>query len=150
MEGVAEYSYLGLFAAAFLAATIIPLSSDIVLVLMVAAGFDLALCVIIGTAGNWLGGMTTYYLGYLGKWEWIGKWLGISQKESDRMKGYIDKYGSYTALFSWLPFAGDVLVAVLGLAKSNVFKVAVFMLIGKFLRYLFLGYAVMLGKETFF
>lgn len=147
MQEFAEYGYIGLFAAAFLAATVIPMSSDIVLVLMVAAGFDLITCVIVGTAGNWLGGMTSYYLGYLGKWEWIQKWLKISPQKAARLKIYIDKYGSFSALFSWLPFVGDALAVVLGFVRSNALKVAIFMLIGKFLRYLFLGYAVVWGKE---
>ena len=147
MEEFAEYGYIGLFVAAFLAATVIPMSSDIVLMVMVAAGFDLATCVIVATSGNWLGGMTSYYLGYLGKWEWIEKWLKISPEKAERLKIYIDKYGSYTALLSWLPFVGDALAVVLGFVRSNVLKVAIFMLIGKFLRYLFLGYAVVLGKE---
>lgn len=146
MEEFAEYGYIGLFAAAFLAATVIPMSSDIVLMIMVAAGFDLATCVIVGTAGNWLGGMTSYYLGYLGKWEWIEKWLRISPEKAVRLKIYIDKYGSYTALLSWFPFVGDALAVVLGFVRSSVLKVAIFMLIGKCLRYLFLGYAVVWGK----
>lgn len=147
MENFVEYGYIGLFAAAFLAATVIPMSSDIVLMIMVAVGFDLATCVLVATGGNWLGGMTSYYLGYLGKWDWIEKYLKVSATKASRMKYYIDQYGSYTALLSWLPFAGDALAVMLGFVRSNVIKVAVFMLIGKFLRYLFLGYAVVLGKE---
>lgn len=147
MQDFAEFGYIGLFAAAFLAATVIPMSSDVVLMIMVAAGFDLATCVIVATAGNWLGGMTSYYLGYFGKWEWIQKWLRISPAKGEKLKIYIDKYGSYTALLSWLPFVGDALAVFLGFVRSSPLKVAVFMLIGKFLRYLFLGYAVVLGKE---
>jgi membrane protein YqaA with SNARE-associated domain len=147
MEGFAEYGYIGLFAAAFLAATVIPMSSDIVLVVMVAAGFEPVTCVVVGTAGNWLGGMTSYYLGYLGKWEWIEKWLRISPEKASRVKKYIDKYGSYTALLSWLPFVGDAMAVVLGLVRSSVLRVAIFMLIGKGARYAFLAYAVVFGKE---
>ncbi len=146
----AEYGYLGLFAAAFLAATVVPFSSDVVLMIMVAAGFDLTTCVIVATIGNWLGGMSSFYLGYLGKWEWVKKYTGVSHEKADRIKIKIDRWGAYAAFLSWLPFAGDAIAVVLGFVRSNPLKVAVFMLIGKCARYIVLGYLALWGKESFF
>ena len=57
-----ELGYFGLFVATFLAATILPFSSEIVLVSLIAAGFDPIHCFIIATLGNTLGGMTSYGL----------------------------------------------------------------------------------------
>ena len=66
MESFVEWGYLGLFLSSFLGATIIPLSSEIVLSLLLTQGFDIKLSIIIATIGNWLGGLSSYYLGSLG------------------------------------------------------------------------------------
>jgi len=63
MESFVEWGYLGLFLSSFLGATIIPLSSEIVLSLLLTQGFDIKLSIIIATIGNWLGGLSSYYLG---------------------------------------------------------------------------------------
>ena len=59
MESFVEWGYLGLFLSSFLGATIIPLSSEIVLSLLLTQGFDLNLSIIIATIGNWLGGLSS-------------------------------------------------------------------------------------------
>ena len=76
MESLAEFGYLGLFISSFLGATIIPLSSEIVLSILILNGFDLGLSLVLATTGNWLGGLSSYYLGSLGKWNIIenGGW----------------------------------------------------------------------------
>ncbi len=63
MEGLIEYGYIGLFAGAFMAATIFPFSSDILLVAMLAAGGQPVTTIVVATAGNWLGGLTSYGVG---------------------------------------------------------------------------------------
>ena len=59
MESFVEWGYLGLFLSSFLGATIIPLSSEIVLSLLLTQGFDINLSIIIATIGNWLGGLSS-------------------------------------------------------------------------------------------
>ena len=59
MESFVEWGYLGLFLSSFLGATIIPLSSEIVLSLLLTQGFDIKLSIIIATIGNWLGGLSS-------------------------------------------------------------------------------------------
>lgn len=135
----AEYGYLGLFMASFLAATIIPFSSDVVLGLMILGGFDATTSVIVASIGNWLGGMTNYVLGYLGKWIWIEKYLRVKKEKVRRFKRWVDKYGSWLALFSWLPGIGDVMAIALGLFKVDLWKVGVFMFIGKSARYIIIA-----------
>jgi membrane protein YqaA with SNARE-associated domain len=63
MESFVEFGFLGLFFASFLGATIIPLSSEIVLSVLLAKGYDINLSIVIATFGNWLGGLSSYYLG---------------------------------------------------------------------------------------
>ena len=66
----AEFGYWGLFFVSFGAATVLPISSEFLLLSFLYAGLDGVLCVSIAALGNWLGGMFTYLLGWWGKNEW--------------------------------------------------------------------------------
>ena len=136
MEWLVEYGYIGLFFGAFLAATIIPLSSDVLLVLLLVAGAEPVTAVTSAALGNWLGGLSSYGLGYLGKWEWIEKWFGVTKEKLERQRKKILKYGSILAFFTWLPLIGDVMAIGLGFYRINFKKSAVFMLIGKSTRFI--------------
>lgn len=129
--------YFGIFAGSFLAATIIPFSSDILVIGALAAGSNPLTTFILATSGNWLGGLTSYYVGYLGKWEWIEKWFRVKEERLIKHKELIARHGSLIALLTWLPFIGDLLAIALGFYKVNFVKSALFMLIGKGLRFLF-------------
>ncbi|MGB0403094.1 MAG: YqaA family protein [Salibacteraceae bacterium] len=135
MESFIEFGYLGLFMASFLAATILPIGSEPVLMALLYANLDPILLMSVATLGNTLGGLTSFGLGYLGKWEWVEKRLKISEKQMLKSQKYIDKFGVWAALLTWVPFIGDPIAVTLGFFKLNIWKVAVLMLIGKFLRY---------------
>ena len=117
MEFLLEYGYIGLFIGTFLAATILPFSSEFLLLGLLIAGADPWTCFLWATLGNWTGGLTSYYMGYLGKWEWIEKWFRVKRETLDKQKKYIDKYGSMLAFLSWLPLVGDVFAIGLGFTK---------------------------------
>ncbi len=135
MEFLFDYGLWGLLVASFLAATLIPFSSDALLLLMVANGFTPIDCIVVATLGNWLGGMSSYFLGYLGKWSWIEKYLRIERQKIERWHNKLEKRGAIFAFFSWLPFVGDIFAVGLGILRTNYIVVATAMLIGKFLRY---------------
>ena len=84
MTDLIGLGYLGLFIASFLAATVVPFSSEVVFSAMVFGGLDAWTCVLVATLGNWLGGMTCYYLGRLGKIEWIEKYLRIKKEKMEK------------------------------------------------------------------
>lgn len=137
LDFLMEYGYIGLFLASFLAATILPFSSDIVFVGLLIAGLDPVPCLLLATLGNWLGGMTNYYLGRLGKLEWIEKWLKIKPEKIHKMQSKLEgKNGALVAFFSWLPGIGDLLAVVLGYMRANKGQVATFMFLGKGARYI--------------
>lgn len=94
------------------------------------------ICLIVATIGNWLGGMTSYYLGYLGKWKWIEKLFKVSKEKLEKQKEKIDKYGIFLALISWMPIFGDIFSLALGFYKVKPKVCAILMLIGRFLRFL--------------
>ncbi|MBP3455708.1 MAG: DedA family protein [Alistipes sp.] len=136
MENLLEYGYFGLFMGAFLAATIFPFSSDVLLVAMLAAGGDVFVTITVATAGNWLGGLTSYGVGYLGKTEWLERWFRIKPETVYRYKERVAKYGAWLALLTWVPFVGDVFAVVLGFFKARFWPSAWFMLLGKGLRFI--------------
>lgn len=135
MEWLLDLGYIGLFLGSMLAATIIPFSSDFLLIGMLAAGGSVVPTVIAASLGNWAGGMISYGMGRLGKWKWIEKWFKVKPETLEKQKARVDKYGAGLAFFSWLPGIGDLLAIALGFYKVDVWKVTLFMLIGKSARF---------------
>lgn len=133
-----ELGYLGLFLATFLAATVLPFSSEAILGGMLYASFDPITCLIVATLGNSLGGLSSYGLGYLGDWHKLTKWLKTDETKVKRWQELIARYGSFTAILCWLPIVGDVIAIALGLFKTPFVPVALWMVLGKGLRYAFL------------
>ncbi len=131
-----ELGYLGLFIAAFLAATVVPFSSEVVFTALVYNGMDAWNAVFVATLGNWLGGLTCYYLGRLGKIEWIEKYLRIKKEKMDKFMGKFHRYGDWFAFFSFLPAVGDAIAVASGFFRCRLWIVALSMLLGKFARYI--------------
>lgn len=140
MEWLLDLGYFGLFIGALLAATVIPFSSDFLLIGMLAAGGNVVLTVIVASLGNWAGGMISYWMGHAGRWEWIERWFKVKRETLEKQKTRIDRWGAWLAFLSWLPLVGDLFALGLGFYKVNPWQVALFMLIGKTAR--FVGWAV--------
>ena len=136
MEYFADLGYIGLFISCFLAATfVIPFSPEVILGILILKGFNLQLTIIIATIGNWMGGMTSYFIGRIGDWKKIEKYFKIKKEKVNVFKKRIDKWGSVLAFFTWFPLGGDILALSLGVFKVDVYKVSIWMLIGKFFRF---------------
>ena len=135
MDLLIEYGYIGVFIASFLAATILPFSSEVVLTGVLLSGSAYWPCMIAATAGNFLGGMTCYWLGMVGKIEWIKKYLRLDITRLERVQKRIQDKGSWIGFFVFLPGIGDFIAVALGFMRANVWIVAISMLIGKALRY---------------
>ena len=117
MEWLLDLGYGGLFLGTFLAGTIISFSSDILLIGILMAGGNPWICLAMATLGNGSGAMTSYILGWLGKWEWIEKWLKVKPETLQKQKSRIDRYGVWGALISWAPVVGQVFMIALGFYK---------------------------------
>ena len=74
-----DWGYWGMFISAFLAGTILPFSSEAVLLACIGLGLDPIASTLSTTAGNALGGLTCYGIGHLGKMEWIEKYLKVDK-----------------------------------------------------------------------
>jgi membrane protein YqaA with SNARE-associated domain len=135
MHILLEWSYFGLFIATFLAGSILPFSSEFVLSGLLAVGANTWGCIIAATAGNFLGGMSCYYLGHLGKIEWIEKYLKVSHQKLEKGIRFLNGKGAMMAFFTFVPLIGDLLAVSLGYMRANVWMTALSMFVGKFLRY---------------
>lgn len=147
MTDFIEYGYWGLFIITFLGATVLPLGTEPLFSVMVVTDFSLFWCIVVASIGNSLGGMTSFYVGTLGNWHWIEKYLGVKKEKAYEFQQRITRYGSYLALLCWLPFVGDAIAVALGIFKCRPLPVAFFMFIGKGLRYVVLGYLLFYGLK---
>ena len=136
MEWLERLGLLGLFLGSALAASIFPFSSDALYIAVLAATRQPVGCLIAGTAGSWLGSLFTYGLGWLGKWEWIEKWLKVSHEKLEKHLKSVQKYGAWLALLSGVPVIGDILVLALGFYKTTPGWTFVLLLVGKLARFL--------------
>lgn len=131
-----DWGYIGLFISAFVAGSILPFSSEVVLTVLVQMGADPMVCLLSASVGNTAGGLVCYGLGYLGNMEWIERWLKIDKQKMYKVSGFVKRYGAAMGLFGVLPWVGEVIIVLLGLMRANVYITTFTMFIGKFIRYL--------------
>jgi len=134
-----------LFLLSFLAATILPLGSEWLLVLMISQGFPAESAVITASIGNYLGGCTTFLIGVAGSEYLIQRVLRIDQRQLERAQNFYKKYGSWSLLFTWMPVLGDPLCLLAGICKVSFFRFSILVFLGKFARYATLALLVRKG-----
>ncbi len=141
MEFLTEYflafgtSYWTLFAASFLAATILPFSSEIIMGYLLTQNASVPMTLFAATSGNVLGSVTNYGVGMLGSRVVLNKVFGMSDQKVEIAKDRFRRYGTASLLFAWVPVIGDPLTIVAGILKIDF---SLFLLLvggGKFLRY---------------
>ncbi len=143
MEFFTDFGYSGLFLASFLAATILPLSSELVLGYLLANGYNPVMTVSVATAGNVLGACLNYAVGLWGSGLFIRRILRVSEDEFAGAKKRFEKYGVASLLFAWVPIIGDPLTFAAGALRINIAVFLVLVTAGKFIRYFVVGYAVL-------
>lgn len=136
-----EYGLLGLFISSFISSTLLPGGSEVLLsYLVVEAIYPFVLVITVASVGNTLGGIVTFYMGWL-----LARKLPLKPLENQRyqqVKGYLITYGPICLLLSWLPVVGDPLCFVAGWLKLPQYLSFFFILLGKTLRYLLIGLAM--------
>lgn len=140
MEYFIELGYVGLFLSAFLAATILPLSSELVLTLLLVNGLNPNLLVGVATVGNVLGSFVNYAIGFWGSVFVVRKVLKISEHKFEKSKQRFAKYGVWSLLLAWVPVIGDPLTLIAGVLRINLFVFFVLVTIGKLGRYMAITY----------
>lgn len=134
MEALAPYG--ALFLSAFLAATLLPAQSELVLVGLIAAGRgDPILLLIVGTIGNTAGSVVNWALGTGVSSLLENAWFQVSRVAYERAGRVFRRYGVWSLLFAWLPFVGDALTVVAGAARVPLGQFVVLVGTGKAARY---------------
>ena len=136
-----EWGYVGLFLSAFIAGSILPFSSEAVMVILTGMGLDPVGCLIAASLGNTLGGMTCYWIGSLGRPEWITR-IGITPRQLARARKFLAGRGALMGFFAFLPLLGSAITIVLGLTRANIPISILSITIGKVLRYVLLVYGL--------
>ena len=137
-----DWGYWGMLVSAFLAGSFFPFSSEAIMLALMAAGLQPWPLVIYGTAGNVLGSVFNYWVGRLGKPEWIERYLHVKQDELDKAERFMHGRGALMGFFSFLPILGSAITIVLGLMRSNFFISMFSITMGKFIRYIVLVLSV--------
>ena len=135
-----DWGYWGMLAAAFLAGSFFPFSSEAVMLALQAAGLDPVWLVVYGTIGNILGSVFNYCVGRMGNLVWIERYLHVSRESIEKAEKFMAGRGAWMGFFAFLPLLGSAITILLGLMKANFVISLVSITIGKLLRYLLLAY----------
>ena len=115
VEWVQAYGPWGLCAAAFVGATLVPVSSEAAFVAAVAAGLAPATALVWASVGNTAGCLVNYALGR-GARQWVGDRLAASRSGRAALR-WTERFGLPSLLLSWLPIVGDPLTLAAGVAR---------------------------------
>lgn len=137
-----SYGYWGMLVAAFLAGSFFPFSSEAVMLALLAAGLHPVPLVVYGTIGNVLGSMFNYWVGHLGRLDWVEKYLHIKKKDIDKAQRFMAGHGAWMGFFAFLPVIGSAITLTLGLMRANLLVSFISITLGKLARYAFLMYSV--------
>jgi membrane protein YqaA with SNARE-associated domain len=134
----------GLFAIAFVAATILPAQSEAALVgLLVAGTHSPVLLIAVASLGNVLGAVVNRALGSGVERFRDRRWFPLSQASLDRATGWYRKWGRWSLLLSWAPFGGDALTVAAGVLREPLWSFVVLVTIAKTARYIVLAAATL-------
>ncbi len=131
-----QLGLFGLFLTCLLSATIVPLSSEAIVAGALLLGYNHLIIVLVASAGNTVGGMISFYMGWLCRWEWLERWFKVKREKLERIRQRINKYGIWAALLTWLPIIGDPIAIAMGFMRLNPWWTMLIMFLGKMARYI--------------
>ena len=135
--------YLFLFFISFLAATILPFSSELTLAgLISTSNYDNLLLLVFASFGNVLGSAFNWGLGFYARNLTIKKWFPFKETQIERSSKWFSKFGKWSLLFAWVPIVGDPLTFVAGLLRVRFLDFIILVAIGKVSRYLIVFYLI--------
>ena len=135
--------YVSLFAISFLAATILPFSSELTLLGLIAtSNYDNLLLLIVASFGNILGSVVNWALGYYSRNLTIKKWFPFKETQIEKSSQWFSKVGKWSLLFAWVPVIGDPLTLAAGLLRVKFIEFLILVSIGKVSRYFLIYYFI--------
>ena len=135
--------YLSLFVISFLAATILPFSSELTLAGLIAtSNYDNLLLLIVASFGNVLGSVINWVLGFYSRNLLTKKWFPFKGEQIEKSSIWFNKFGRWSLLFAWVPIIGDPLTLAAGLLRVKFIEFLILVTIGKVSRYFLIYYFV--------
>ena len=135
--------YLSLFVISFLAATILPFSSELTLAgLIVTSNYDNLLLLIVASFGNVLGSVVNWALGFYSRNLSSKKWFPFKETQIEKSSKWFRKFGKWSLLFAWVPVLGDPLTLIAGLLRVKFLDFIILVAIGKVSRYFGVFYLI--------
>jgi len=144
-EWLVNYGFYSLFLLSFLASTLIPLGSEWLLVAMILGRHEPFAVVAVATAGNYLGGLSTYWIGLYGGEFLQLRVLGMDEKTRLKAESFYARFGSYSLLLSFLPVVGDPLCLIGGLLRVRFLRFSLLVVSGKLARYAAVAWLTLQG-----
>ena len=141
-----DFGYWGMLAAAFLAGSFFPFSSEAVMTALVAVGLDPVQLTIYATIGNVAGGLFNYGVGRMGRLDWIERYLHVRKESLDKATKFMGGHGAWMGFFAFVPILGSAITICLGLMRANIIISVISITLGKFIRYAILAYILMCGQ----
>ena len=133
--------YLSLFIISFLAATILPFSSELTLAgLMATSSYDNSLLLIVASLGNVLGSAVNWILGFYSRNLSTKRWFPFKDEQIEKSSKWFNRFGRWSLLFTWVPIIGDPLTLAAGLLRVKFIEFLILVTIGKVSRYLVIFY----------
>ena len=136
-DALISYGPWGMFLSAILAGSIIPFSSEAVMVALLAAGISPWTLLLTASVGNTLGGITCYSMGLIASPEWLQRTFRVKDKHMQRARVLVDRWGIWMGLLCWIPLLGSAILLTLGIMRSHPIAANLMMILGRTLRYAF-------------
>ncbi|MDC0861739.1 DedA family protein [Alphaproteobacteria bacterium] len=134
-------AYVNLTVISFLAATILPFSSEIILSAMILSKeYQLILLLFFASLGNICGSIINWYIGKKILIFKKKKWFPATSNQLIRSQKIFNKYGLWSILLAWIPIIGDPITVLAGILKVSFFKFIILVTLSKVSRYIFLIY----------
>ncbi|WP_112311697.1 YqaA family protein [Pseudogemmobacter bohemicus] len=134
MDFLTTLGLAGLALAAFIAATPLPMNSELVFIALQGAGHGPVALVLVASVANILGSCVTYWCGMNGERLRGSRWFPFTDQGLIRARAWFSRWGLWSLLFSWAP-GGDLIVALAGLMRVNPLVFLVLVTIAKTARY---------------
>ena len=142
LSALIHLGYVGMFLSAFLAATILPFSSEVVLSALYSSGLNGLLLLIIASVGNVLGSVVNYVLGFRFGKEIATQKLKVSDAAFKRASDIFTTWGKWSLFLCWVPIIGDPITLVAGVLRSPLWFFLLAVTISKTARYAALLYVL--------
>ncbi|MDX6750293.1 YqaA family protein [Geminicoccaceae bacterium 1502E] len=128
-----------LFANALLSATILPGTSEAMMLALVLGGRDPTGLWLAATLGNVTGSTINWWLGRSAlRWQ-ERRWFPVRHERLARAQGWFARFGWPLLLLSWLPVVGDAFTLAAGTLRMRLAPFLLLVAIGKGARYALLA-----------